>query len=286
MDVQRWIKDRTIMMTLGGSHAYGLNGPTSDMDYRGVAIAPREYYFGLQNFEQLVLSDPDTQIYDLRKYVKLARDCNPNIIELMWCTHYDTNHWAWSLMLYNRELFLTRRAKFTFSGYAVSQLKRIKGHKQWIDNPPEEPSKNFTPPWMAVDDDEVEKARDEWKIAHSRWNQYQTWLKERNPARAELELKYGYDTKHAMHLIRLFRMGIEILTDGKVNTDRTDIDAQELLDIRNGKMSYNELIELAEYYESRIEAAHNFSPLPDKPDDKRINKLVTNIIGDYLATNP
>ena len=43
------------------------------------------------------------------------------------------------------------------------------------------------------------------------WDSYQTWKTHRNPTRAELEPQHGYDTKHAMHLIRLMRMGLEVL---------------------------------------------------------------------------
>src|ERR1039458_5020213 len=34
-------------------------------------------------------------------------------------------------------------------------------------------------------------------------DQYNGWKAQRNPKRAELEAKFGYDTKHAMHLVRL-----------------------------------------------------------------------------------
>ena len=47
------------------------------------------------------------------------------------------------------------------------------------------------------------------------------WKKERNPARRALEEKSGYDTKHASHLVRLMRMGYEILTTGQVIVNRT-----------------------------------------------------------------
>ncbi|AEZ66297.1 hypothetical protein phiTE_131 [Pectobacterium phage phiTE] len=39
-------------------------------------------------------------------------------------------------------------------------------------------------------------------------------MKNRNAARHELEEKFGYDTKHAMHLVRLLRMSQEILETG------------------------------------------------------------------------
>ena len=47
------------------------------------------------------------------------------------------------------------------------------------------------------------------RAAIKHWDCYQTWKTDRNPARAELERQHGYDTKHAMHLIRLMRMGVQ-----------------------------------------------------------------------------
>ena len=52
------------------------------------------------------------------------------------------------------------------------------------------------------------------------WDSYQTWKTHRNPARAELERQHGYDTKHAMHLIRLMRMGLEVLETGDLGVRR------------------------------------------------------------------
>jgi predicted nucleotidyltransferase len=53
--------------------------------------------------------------------------------------------------------------------------------------------------------------------------------------RKQLVDKWGYDCKNASHLIRLLRMGIEFLTDGKLQVFRED--APELIDIKTGKWS-------------------------------------------------
>ena len=54
-----------------------------------------------------------------------------------------------------------------------------------------------------------------YRAAMKHWDSYQAWKTHRNPARAELERQHGYDTKHAMHLIRLMRMGLEVLETGE-----------------------------------------------------------------------
>ena len=47
------VSKRTVYLCKHGSHAYGLSTPTSDLDIKGVCIAPSETYLGfLGKFEQ------------------------------------------------------------------------------------------------------------------------------------------------------------------------------------------------------------------------------------------
>ena len=112
------------------------------------------------------------------------------------------------------------------------------------------------------------------------WQSYQTWKRERNPARAELEKKYGYDSKHASHLVRLLKIGVEILETGKINVDRTDIDAEELLAIRNhGIWTYEELVEWAEVKDKELDRLYQESTIvPKKPRWKKINPVMMDIM--------
>lgn len=49
----QWLQGNTILLTLAGSHAYGMNTPSSDLDLKGVAVAPIGCYLGfLDRFEQ------------------------------------------------------------------------------------------------------------------------------------------------------------------------------------------------------------------------------------------
>ena len=74
------IKDRLVFLTLGGSHAYGTNIETSDVDVRGCAMNSRSDILGMTNFEQFVNTETDTVVYGFNKLVKLLIDCNPNTI--------------------------------------------------------------------------------------------------------------------------------------------------------------------------------------------------------------
>lgn len=139
-----WLPERTVLLVRHGSHAYGTSTPASDEDFKGIAIPTKEYFLGSHNrFEQAELKapDPDAVIYDIRKFFVLAADCNPNIIEVL---HTDpSDHFLvdpiGQIILDNKDNFLSKKIKFTFSGYAVAQLKRIKTHRRWLINPPQTP---------------------------------------------------------------------------------------------------------------------------------------------------
>lgn len=76
---------RIIFLTLGGSHAYGTNVETSDVDIRGCALNSRSDLLGLSTFEQVVNTETDTTIYSFNKLISLLINCNPNTIELLGC---------------------------------------------------------------------------------------------------------------------------------------------------------------------------------------------------------
>ena len=300
-----------IFLTLHGSQAYGTNTPDSDYDIRGVCIPPRKYYTGyLHRFEHLERKEPyDMAIYELTKFCKLASEGNPNILELLYVPKskwlYSTGMWQ-RLVTY-RHLFLSKKCKFTFSGYAISQLKRIKNHYHWINT--EEPTKPTREEYglpiqmkMTVSEEQVVykllhngifadpsaiqeyiTKEQHYREAFDKWETYTNWKAHRNPYRHDLEERYGYDTKHALHLIRLMRMCKEILIDGTVLVERPD--AAELLEIKNGKWTYSELITWAEMMDASLEELYKTSPLQKEPDRNAIDALCQGIIEDFLYNN-
>ena len=135
--------DNLIFRCITGSHAYGTNNEQSDIDQAGIFIAPPSYTISCyKNIEQVQLTEGDGGIHELRKFMKLCAECNPNIIELLFTDTKNIlyQHPVMKILFKNKHLFLSKKAKFTFSGYAVAQLKRIKGHNKWINNPqPKDP---------------------------------------------------------------------------------------------------------------------------------------------------
>lgn len=92
----------------------------------------------------------------------------------------------------------------------------------------------------------------------------------------ELEARHGYDTKHAMHLVRLLRMCEEILDGRGVLTRRPDRD--ELLAVRNGAWPYDALIEWAEAQDAKCAALYETSTLRHHPDVEAIDRLCIEIV--------
>lgn len=340
-----------IFQCRAGSHAYGTSLPTSDVDTRGVFIAPPSSILTcIHNVEQAEDKGEDTVIFELRKFLKLAANCNPNIIELLFTDERNIlfMHDAWRRIREHADLFLSKKAKHTFSGYAMSQLQRIKGHNKWINNPqPEQaPSladfcrfvgtngcvhrdgatiralskscflaetfgttqfrvyhspeffaekvgffndKETQPQYVNVDDDTLARRAtykgflwiniDEFKVRHKEWKQYWEWKRNRNETRAKLEEQYGYDTKHAMHLVRLMRMAQEILTEGKVVVFRPD--AEELLRIRNGEFDYEWLLKWAEETDERLNELYETSTLRFAADYEAIDALYREVALQY-----
>jgi hypothetical protein len=303
-----WIPSRTIFVGVHGSQAYGTSTPESDIDIKGLCVAPKEYYLGYtKTFEQLEGKDPyDMVIYGLPKFMKLASACNPNIIEIL---NIDPSDWVIETKLFrklweHRDLFLSKLARNTFFGYATAQLKRIKSHRNWLLEPPtHKPTREeFGLPEQSKlsqsDLGATQKLVDEgialesnvmllfqkemkYQSAKRTWDQYQSWKQERNVKRAELEAKFHYDSKHAMHLVRLLLMCKEILTEGKVIVKRPD--AKFLLSIRNGEWSYEKLISWTEEQEGLVDELYNKSPLPDEPDRNKLDVLCQELTEEALS---
>lgn len=125
------LNDNIILLTLGGSKAYGTNidtpEHTSDTDIRGIALnSPKEILLR-QDFEQVTETNTDTVIYSFNKIIKLLSDTNPNTIEMLGCRpeQYIYLSSIGEDLIKNSDMFLSKKAVHTFGGYANSQLRRL-----------------------------------------------------------------------------------------------------------------------------------------------------------------
>lgn len=330
---------------LSGSYLYGTNDENSDKDTRGVFIADKLHYLGfLNNIEQIEEKKTDTVYYELKKFFNLCSNCNPNIVEFLFVPEdkLELNSKEWQKIVENRHLFLSTKARWTFSGYAFSQLNRIKSHREWLINPPkkkperkdfglptdrkvvskeqigafnqilinylnkikqyhnlkdelellnedkgmdvivqqykEMPSEKLVKivPDFSIDFIELVQKEKKFNQSLKQYNQYLNWKKTRNPVRAKLEEKYGFDTKHGLHLVRLINEGEELLLNGHITFPRPD--AEFLLSIKNGNFTYDKLMEYIGDLEQKFNKMVEKSKLPKKPNRKQLDKLCIELI--------
>lgn len=106
-----------------------------------------------------------------------------------------------------------------------------------------------------------------------KYKEYQEWVEKRNPIRYESNLKSNYDRKNVACCVRLLHMGKELAEGKGFNVVRT-WDREMLLDIRNGKYEYEEIMEYVEKLYSEIEQLIPSCSLPETVDKKRVNELL------------
>lgn len=310
------LRNRIIFLTLGGSYAYGTNVETSDVDVRGCALNSQTDLLGLSAFEQVVNSETDTTVYSFNKLVSLLLNCNPNTIEMLGCKpeHYFMLTDVGREMIENRKLFLSRRAVHSFGGYANQQLRRLENalardrlsqerKEEHILKSMQSAVKSFESRYTAFDKGSLvlftaaseREELDSEVFANIHLEKYP--VREFNSIMNELtSIVSAYEklnhrnhkkddahlNKHAMHLIRLYLICLDILEKEDIVTYR-EKDRDLLLSIRSGEYqledgSYRpEFFELVNEFEKRLNYAKENTSLPDHPDMKRIEEFVMSI---------
>ncbi len=333
------LKTNTIVTHYGGSLAYGTNLPSSDVDIRGIFFTDKTFHLSpWHNCYEVEVPGGDTKYYELTKFMALLVDQNPNIVESLWVRMEDVIDVSdvYLKLRAAREDLLTSKCRYTYSGYAHEQLKRIRGHERWLNNPqPVEPPRQIDYLKVVVDftdleEDWVHRHREDHSLvpygnnifglypaygragiytedgryllnkadpqpyegqepmaiikfnhveyvrALDNHTNYWQWKNNRNAARSALEEKFGYDTKHAMHLVRLLRTSYEIVTEGVVHVYRHD--AKDLLAIREGKYSYDAIIEYADELQARLNDAYDRTTLRYRVDTNKTATLLAELL--------
>lgn len=106
-----------------------------------------------------------------------------------------------------------------------------------------------------------------------KYKEYQEWVEKRNPARYESNLKSNYDVKNVAHCIRLLHMGRELAKGEGFNVVRT-WDREMILDIRNHKYEYEEIIEYVEKVFAEMKEFAEKCNLPKTADKQKVNELI------------
>jgi hypothetical protein len=302
--VDRLLPEGLISLCWRGSVAHGMYVPQSDpdsiddKDVMGIYIAPLEHYlgFGREDVYEKWEGEWDCVFYEVRKFIGLLLNCNPNVLSLLWLKPngiiYENAFGA--RLRENRDLFVTRKAYHSFSGYAHAQFKKMISFNQEAQELMQQLEEQLiglgidpescdagdslrtldgasfvgaTPAMMEV----VKRYRGERRRYYS--GGYM------GKKRRELVRRVGYDAKNAAHLIRLLRMGIEFLTEGTIYVERAD--APELLDIKRGAWPLEKVKSEAERLFQLSQEAYVRSTLPPEPDRARAERLCVEMISEF-----
>ncbi len=304
MDYKKIAQQNRILEVRCGSHLFGTNTPDSDEDFVGIFMPNREILFGFQRCEEVkfdvVAKDEsgrntadavDRTLHEYRKFCRLALQNNPNILHILFADNRSVVYED----MFGRSLremaeFFPHRGCFhRFISYAVAQK-----HKMVIRG------EHFN---------ELQKALDILNVTED--NLVLADLRERAPFvgegesskyvrvgdlqfeagvfvkkarkmvrerlakatnRVSLMTKYGFDVKYGSNLIHLLKEGIEILTTGRLTFPLSY--AQEILDIKQGKYTADEILEWSDDLESEARAAFEHTQLREHPEAALVERFV------------
>lgn len=119
--------------------------------------------------------------------------------------------------------------------------------------------------------------RDGYSVYCKQYKEYWDWVALRNETRYQSTIDHGkrYDAKNMMHVFRLLHMAKEIALEQKIHVHRND--RQFLLDVKEGRYEYEELVTKATLLKDNLANLFKESSLPDYPDYNSINSLLIEI---------
>ena len=230
--------DRLIHLFVGGSELHGarVHG-TDDLDVYGVYIEPPEMVLELESLPHFVWSTAEND-----------RRNGPNDVDV---TLYSLKKWAGLACKGNPTAL-----HFLFAESAVRNAiwtEVVRSRHVFL-------ARTFAKPFVGFADDQLKRM---------------TGSKGRGKKgqRPEIEAKYGYDVKAAMHTLRLLYECKELLSEGTITLPRPERDF--LIRVRTGKYSMEKVVAMAEKLFADCEAAAKSSSLPEKVDRVAVSRLLT-----------
>lgn len=95
--------------------------------------------------------------------------------------------------------------------------------------------------------------------------------------RPELESKFGYDTKYAMHMLRLGFQGVELMQTGRLILPMQDPVRSYLMQVRKGELTINDVFTRAGELEGELKELKDSSTLPEHADRDSIEAWMRNM---------
>ena len=126
LDDHRLVTEHSILSVVVGSRAYGLAGPASDTDRRGIYLPPADLHWSLYGVPEQ-LEDHETQecYWELQKFLTLALKANPNILECLYTPLVEFAAPLAEELRAMRSVFLSKLVYQTYNGYVLSQFKKM-----------------------------------------------------------------------------------------------------------------------------------------------------------------
>jgi uncharacterized protein len=287
-----------------GSVAHGMYVPKSDpdsiddKDLIGIYIGSLEHYlgFGRKDVYEKWQGEWDCVFYELRKFIGLLLNSNPNVLSLLWLKPAQIIYEdvLGARLRDHRDLFVTKKAYHSFSGYAHDQFKRMISFNQEAQALMQQLEQQLIA--FGIDPDSSDDGHSLRRLNGQPFVGATTEMMEvvkryrgerhryysggyMGKKRRELVRRIGYDAKNAAHLIRLLRMGIEFLTEGILQVERAD--AAELLEIKRGAWPLERVKAEAERLFQLAQEAYVRSSLPPEPDRASAERLCVEMISEY-----
>jgi uncharacterized protein len=228
-----------IMSYVGGSKAHGAKiDDTDDTDWYGVFIEPPERIIGIDPIEHFCYTTGG------QPGGNGARDVDVVL--------YSLRKWAGLAVKGNPSAL-----HFLF---APLDFRTI--WWDWVADKPEIfMAKGHLKPFLGFADDQLKRLLGQ--------------KGQKNVHRAHLEKQFGYDTKYAMHIIRLYGEAKELMETGKITLPRPN--AAELIEIRNGKYKLHEIQAWARQLEDETVRASDSGPLPGRVDRDTVSMLISTV---------
>lgn len=297
--------------TVSGSIAYGTDVETSDIDIRGVYMNNLGQLLGTNKKPDVIeKKSPDMAIYSFLKIVSLLSNCNPNVIELLGTREEDQLYVndIGQALLDNKEMFLSKKAYYSFGGYAVSQLRRLENGMHSTDDEISDEKRleqlvealefmgqsrqeiipndkvNIIHFFKGDDGEAVMdimarkiKVKSLINLAKEIENTCANFDKINHRNRKKDDAKLF---KHAMHLMRLYYMAIDILKNREINTYR-EKEHDYLMSIRNGEVSMESIFETQKKLEEKLYDVYENSKLPESVDKKKVDAFINEQFYNY-----
>lgn len=297
------LHDCVVLETTVGSRAWGLADEGSDTDLRGVFVLPFSWTIGLvAPPEDLVREDGSATYWNAKKAIGQALRADPNTLEMLFLPNARATDPIGEWLLAEREAVASREIHGTFGRYALGQLRkleqslRLHEHRthvlEWLRADPSlsldavaQKLADVSPRAAPSRADALHAAKEHVKqlyrslhdqglLGESTFAALRTFAE---GGTSELELAREMRPKNAYNLVRLLTLATSWLRDGHPTFEATGAAREELLAIKRGEIPLDHVLQRAEALVPDLEAAKNASPLPERADIARVDRLARRI---------